>query len=287
MNNDWQALCSNVVEKMTQAVWPTITPITRSTAENEGELIGTGTYLRLLTRPYLLTNEHVARFQSVSGLAHLPSQGGDYYRITTHFQAISSPLDVAVASIDESILEAGDRQCVPPEYIADNFRSSQYELFFVLGFPGERSRMSGFAGGLLTRGVPYLTQEAPLPASYEHSTSFALHYPFDKPLTTSDGKSSVLPDPHGLSGSPVWATGLPVITGNTSNPGQPKIVGVIRLWDLNDHVLVGTRIEFVREFLLHALRREFAYFSWLDRGMPLGDDWTDWFSAEAFIPQIW
>jgi len=157
----------------------------------------------------------------------------------------------------------------------------------MIGFPGERSRMSAFAGGLLTRAVPYLTQQAPLPTNYDSQMSFALHYPYDKPLIKSDGKSGTLPDPPGLSGSAVWATGVIATTGGKKwIPSQAKIVGLVHSWDQGSHTLVATKIEFVREFLVHALRKEFAYFSWLQRGQPLGDDWTDWLKAENFIQDL-
>lgn len=282
----WQTSCLAVVEAMAQAVEPSITPISRPVAVEAGELVGTGTYVRLLGQPYLLTNEHVARFLPVSGLAHLPKRGGDYHRIATPFQCVSRPLDAALVRIDESTFQIGDRQCVPPECVAKCSETPQHELLFVLGFPGELSRMSAFADGLLTRAVPYLTQQAPLPTAYDSSTSFALHYPYDKPLTMSDGKTSILPDPHGLSGSAVWATGVIATGGKTWSPSQARIVGLVHSWDLNNHTLVATKIEFIREFLVHALRRESAYFSWLQRGQPLGDDWSDWFNAETFIQDL-
>jgi len=271
---------------MTQAVEPTIASISRPVAIDEGELVGTGTYLGLLGQPYLLTNEHVARFQRINGLGHLPRQGGDYHRIANPFQCVPKPLDAALARMDQGTFQVGDRHCVAPEYIAERFDTPENELLFLIGFPGELSRMSAFAGGLLSRAVPYLTRQASLPAGYDSPTSFALHYPYDKLLIKSDGKSGTLPDPPGLSGSAVWATGV-IATGMKNwSPSQARIVGLVHSWELDNHTLVATKIEFIREFLVHALRKEFAYFSWIHRGQPLGNDWSDWFKAESFIQDL-
>lgn len=113
---------------MAQAVAPTIASISRPIAMNEGELVGTGTYVRLLGQPYLLTNEHVARLQPNSGLGHLPKQDGDYHRLTNPFQGVPKPLDAALTRIEPTAFQVGDRQCVPPEYIAERFDISEHEL---------------------------------------------------------------------------------------------------------------------------------------------------------------
>ena len=129
-NESWQALNLAVEKAMAQAVEPTIASISRPVAMDEGELVGTGTYVRLLGQPYLLTNEHVARFQPISGLGHLPKQGGDYHRIINPFQCVTKPIDAALTRIDQNTFQVRDRQCVPPESIAERFDTlaSVYEL---------------------------------------------------------------------------------------------------------------------------------------------------------------
>jgi hypothetical protein len=50
--------------------------------------------------------------------------------------------------------------------------------------------------------------------------------------------------------------------------------------------LLATRIEFVKSFLLQALRQESAYFQWESRGRPDGDDLADWTWAVDEIPAL-
>jgi len=92
-------------------------------------------------------------------------------------------------------------------------------------------------------------------------------------------------DPHGLSGSAVWATGR-CTTGNSWEPSLARIVGVVHNWDERSQSLVGTRIEAVRAFVLHVLRSRHAYSKWELRGRPSGDDWSDWFAAVQAIPGL-
>jgi hypothetical protein len=65
-----------------------------------------------------------------------------------------------------------------------------------------------------------------------------------------------------------------------------EVTGIIWGWDSKDPCLLAIRAEFVREFLLNALRNEAAYFHWLSRGQPENDDWHDWFWATKEFPYL-
>ncbi|MGE3675825.1 MAG: hypothetical protein AB7K71_39515, partial [Polyangiaceae bacterium] len=104
-------------------------------------------------------------------------------------------------------------------------------------------------------------------------------------LIDERGNAADMVDPHGLSGSAVWATGR-CTTGDSWEPSLARIVGIIHNWDERSQSLVGTRIEVVRDFIVRALRSRHAFSEWEQRGRPTGDDWSDWFSAVQAIPSL-
>jgi hypothetical protein len=61
------------------------------------------------------------------------------------------------------------------------------------------------------------------------------------------------------------------------------VVGLIHRFDENSQCLIATRIEYVKGLLLSMVRSDYAFFRWVDRGMPAGDDWADWFAAEREV----
>ena len=101
----------------------------------------------------------------------------------------------------------------------------------------------------------------------------------------ANGKPVPFPHPEGMSGSALWKTSRKE-RGSGWTVQDARIIGVVTKWDQNANSLIATRIEYVNEFLLFALRQEFAFFHWHDRGRPPGDDWNDWFAAEASVKSI-
>lgn len=282
----WDRVCVDIVKRLAQHTDEYVTSISLEVSPTEGRLVGSGTYISLQGKPYLLTNEHVARFARQGNLGHVLKRGEYVFCISNPFQCLEYPVDAAVARIEKQQFLQGDRKAVPAGRIKKAFVTAQHELLLVHGFPGVKSRMSALAGGLISGSVPYLTQEMPLPEEYDCEYFFAIHYPYDKPLQTTEDRRECLPDPHGLSGSVVWDTGYVAKQGQNWTIEDASVVGLIRVWDQNNHALIGVKIEVIREFLLLALRREAAYFHWLEREQPDGDDWTDWFFAENSINDI-
>lgn len=284
----WDAACRVVVAAMATHAERFVVSISMEVAPTEGELVGTGTFLRLRGQPYVLTNEHVARARLHGSLAYFAHSTGDIHRLVHPFQCTEYPVDAALARIDRHVFDLGDRAEVPPERIAPTFETATHELLFVMGFPGVRSRFSPLLGGLVTRAVPYLTQEMPLPAEHVSDAEhiFALHYPYDRLVQMADGRSDQLPDPRGVSGSGVWDTRYVHLRGRGWTPDHARLVGLVFGWDQDNHALLAVRIESVREFIVHALREEAAYFHWQARGSPLGDELSDWIFAVGAVPGI-
>jgi hypothetical protein len=158
-------------------------------------------------------------------------------------------------------------------------------MLFVHGFAAQQSYFSASGKALIAKSLPYLTQERPLPEHHDSQVVFALHYPAKK-VPSISGADVDLPDPHGLSGTAVWDTKFFATQGRNWTPAQASMVGLVRAWDQGNQALICVKIEVVREFLVHALRQEAAYFRWLDRGSPEGDDLADWTWAEQRITDL-
>jgi hypothetical protein len=284
--DDWAKICLNVADQMSTYTRDYIASVSIEVSPTEGRLVGSGTYLELHGQPYILTNEHVAREQLKGSLAHQLKNGEYAFQITNPFQTLSYPVDAAIVRIEKEHFAQGERRAIPSTKIKERFVTANQELLCIHGFPSEKSRMSAFVGGLLSRSIAYSTQEINLPKSYDPAYFFAIHYPYDQRLMTTEDKRDYLPNPHGLSGSTVWDTGYVAKKGINWKPEDASIVGLIRAWDQNHHSLIGIKIEVVRQFLVKAIREEAAYFHWLGRECPKGDDWADWFFSENMINDV-
>jgi hypothetical protein len=86
--------------------------------------------------------------------------------------------------------------------------------------------------------------------------------------------------PNGMSGSPIYGV---------LDDGAPVFCGTIILFNKITSVYIAIGPEVLVAVLKGATksmeqqRQESAYFSWLSRGKPAGDDWADWFRAVEAI----
>jgi hypothetical protein len=85
-----------------------------------------------------------------------------------------------------------------------------------------------------------------------------------------------------MSGSLIWKTNQ-VEAGSRWSPEMATVVGLAHRFDEKKQCLIATRIEYVKGLLLTMVRSDYAYFRWIDRGRPMGDDWADWFAAESEV----
>jgi hypothetical protein len=271
---------------MAEHVSQFITPISKVISDDYGELLGTGSYVQLRGRPYLLTNEHVARCREKHPLAHLPNLDGFFQRIVYPFQAQDFPTDAAIARLHDLIMEKATQRSIPAGRIARKHAPVTHELLFMVGFPGKRARFSALGQALATTAVPYLTQQVPGDSvtSPEH---FRLNYNPERARSV-DSRRSFLPEAPGFSGSLVWDTGYVRKFRQNWSPADATVTGLVFGWPQSDQSdsLIATRIEVIRAFLIRALREEAAYFRWLERGRPQHDRLTDWLWAERLITEI-
>lgn len=264
-----------------------ITPIAVSTnpEDTAGESLGSATFLELLNRPYLLTNEHVAREMSHARLSFFQTGGRFAAAIVNPFQCLADPVDAAVARIDEDIFSSSGKQAVPIASVDEKFAPQEGEILFIHGYPGVRSRWSPLAGGVLANSFPYATDRIPLPKGYDETVHFAMSFPDD--IWNSRFRQEIRPNPCGLSGSAVWDTRYVAAGASPWVPASSKICGLLWAYDERHQCLIATKIEAVRDFLLCALRHEAAYFHWLkERNGVMWDAISDWSWAAESLPAL-
>lgn len=287
MSKTWEQTQKAVCAAMREHSAPMTVALSRILSNDSGTACGTGTYLSLLGKTYVLTNEHVAEFTARGGLAHFVRDGECAHRLIHPFISMGEPVDAAISRVDDESWANTSKRALPALRIDHSHRTAQHELLFINGFPGERSRWSALADGLVSTSVPYLTQEAPLPPGLDPAIHFALHYSPEHAKSV-DGRNALLPQPRGFSGSLVWNTHFLEAASNEWVPEQATATGLVCLWPQGQfaNLILAVRIEVVRALILKALREESAYFSWLTRGSPTDSALYDWSVAERAIPDL-
>ena len=78
---NWPTVVQQVHREMAEHVRPLLACISRSGDNVSGTAHGSGVYLDIKNRPFLLTCEHVVRKGYANGgrIAHLPKRGGYYH----------------------------------------------------------------------------------------------------------------------------------------------------------------------------------------------------------------
>lgn len=67
---DWDAMSATVTAAMREHVMSFVTPISRIITDEEGELLGTGSYCSFHNKTRPLTNEHVGKHLQHGSLGH-------------------------------------------------------------------------------------------------------------------------------------------------------------------------------------------------------------------------
>lgn len=249
---DWETLCKETAVQMREHVARYTTPILKVLSNDHGELLGSGSYCEFSGRRFLITNEHIARKEQSSPLAHMFSGNDNVMRLIHKFQTQPHPIDVALSPIDESTWKLVDHNSlvIPAERFSEHSRVVEHELLFMAGYSGQRSKFN--FGYLHSRGTPYTTQECPLPtdSAVNSKKHFAIHYNPEM-STNTDGSSSGLPLPPGLSGSLVWSTRRveALQNGETWSPLNANVVGIIWGWPSGTS-LVATKYDHMQLFKL-------------------------------------
>lgn len=241
--DEWNALCAEISGAMAHYVPQFMTPLSRILSEDEGELQGTGSYVSIDGKSFLLTNHHVAAALQRKRLGHMFNGSDLVYSLRSRFAAISPPTDAAIAPVD--MTRGPDANAVPLSRYANSHAPVDGELLFVAGYPGERS---GFAfGTLFTPLAVYLAQEDVMQSAALGSHHIAIPWLPDK-ARSADLHGSGLPLPPGMSGSLVWNTRRREceINGWTWSPEEARVTGLVFAWSTCSNWIYATKVEYLR-----------------------------------------
>jgi len=235
--------------ELRKLVDPYVTPISFYDKDDEthGEHWGTGYFFEHDDCKLLITNYHIAAKCIEHPLAFHFKGDRKYVKILLPIKFFKYPIDVACTPIFDNVWNAfhDESLCIPPEKFQDKFESVENELFFLEGYPGQRSGMWGDT--LLTQLTPLLTHQVRLVDGYDERMHFALNFDTDAYMCTGDQK--FLPSPGGMSGSLVWNTKIVECRRNGIewNISKPTVVGIIHQYCCDDKCLIGTKIEHMRK----------------------------------------
>ena len=115
------------------------------------------------------------------------------------------------------------------------------DYLFFHGFPGERSYSSRLLTGVISKSLPYgvMQRVDDLPGNLE-PCQFAMYFDPHGMRLDSGQPLDGFPDPHGLSGSPVWRIGASGRPAKDWIPDWSLLVGIVTQWRTGDEILVAT-----------------------------------------------
>lgn len=248
---EWNEEVPKVVRAMHEYVATFLVPVSKYLGEY-GELWGSGTYLKLAERTFILTNEHVARVRSTTQLLHQLCDQDDLHHIRGDHLCFGWPLDIALLPVTKSIWEApGHRaKAITADMISIAHEPAPTELLTFAGFSGDRSQFR--FNTLITPGTSSTAREVPLPTDNRFNARFHFAIDYKPDLATNVVGSHSLPCPPGMSGSAVWNTGFVEsrMAGESWTPEWARITGIVWAWLSSSGCIVATRSEYVRSFLL-------------------------------------
>ena len=251
---EWDAAMPEVTRAMTAYLKQFRTPVFIDHGES-GEGWGSGSFIELYGRKYILTNEHVAEPRRRSlHLGFRFDEQDQMPRILGDYAEQAWPWDLALLPVSNETWSSLEHGSVPiqEEQIALAHTPFPTEVFAFVGYAGERTTF--MFQEMQFRATTSLAREVVLAphSDIDHRFHFGLAYLPDQ-ATTIVGHHG-LPTPPGLSGSTVWNTCFveAKAKGIAWTPNLAKVAGVVWGWPSGQGVVVATKAEHVRSFLLSA-----------------------------------
>jgi hypothetical protein len=277
----------HMAEQIRDFVQVYCTPISLVLPDETGALRGTASLLELNGCPYLLTCDHIARERSMGSLAIGLGRTDKAARLINPILTGDSDNDIAVSRLPEGLIDGSGKKLLPSTTLANSFSVGTDALLMIHGFPGFldvpnlATRFYDEHQVLRVQPFAVVASEGHLPSIADARLHFAVPFTREQMLTVTRGHGQITP--HGLSGAPVWDTGVTAAGSSSWSPDHMRFVGMAIEWVEAASVVICLRIEIIRRFLLRALQLEAAYFRWCDRGRPVNDEWADWFWAESTV----
>lgn len=215
---------------------------------------GSGSFIELNGRKYILTNQHVAKVRSSSRqLGFRFDEQDQLLRITGDHVEKDWPWDLALLPVSDEAWSSLEHRSVPVkvDQIALAHTPCPAEVFAFAGYAGERTTFVfgemhfGATTSLAREVVPEPDREI------DPRFHFGLEYLPDRATTVVGHRG--LPCPKGLSGSTVWNTCFVEAKAQKVDwtPDLARVAGVV--WGSPSGVIVATKAEHVRSFLLSAM----------------------------------
>lgn len=254
--NEWEELRPQVVKEMKDFLYPYRTAVFEDHGTH-GEGWGSGSYLRLGTNIYILTNEHVTAVRCVKRmLTHQFNGQETIRRIVGNHVDYGAPLDLGLLPIDMAAWSESSNHSkgIEIEQLALAHTPVEGELMTFTGFAGDN--VDFYFNTLFSEATCYTAREKQLPDHVDINSRFHFGMDYQPNLATDIIGNSGLPKPPGLSGSTVWNTGVveAKMRGIPWTPDCARVTGIIWGWPSSDGCLVATRVEYLRAFLLDAAR---------------------------------
>jgi hypothetical protein len=217
-----------------------------------GEHVGSGLRCTLRGRRVLVTALHVID-KAMSYPAVAVSAGYGVPPELVHGEVVQDEeADLAVYFLPESYAASAGRVAFWPEERIDRGRDRlATDYLFVHGFPCVKSAFSPQATGIVSKSLPYGVMQR-LDGLPDDLRPFEFALDFDpRQIRVEPGESGELPDPHGLSGAPVWRIGASGRSVKDWTADWSLLVGIVTQWRKEAEILVATSATRLLELLQH------------------------------------
>ena len=169
--------------------------------------MGSGSYLQLGERIFILTNEHVARARREGRrLTHQLEGQSDLRVIRGNHAERAWPFDLALLPVDAEAWANTSHQsrAISLDQIALAHLPAVGEVFTFVGFSGQETQFH--FGTMFSTATCYTAREVKLPEDDRFNNRFHLGLDYRPDLAETVIGNKELPLPPGLSGSTLWNT---------------------------------------------------------------------------------
>lgn len=207
-------------------------------------------------RRFVLTNEHVARARrNGEQLGVRLDEQDQLVRIAGDHSELPWPWDLALLPVADSAWSTLSHasSAIRIDQIATAHTPVPTEVFAFAGYAGERTT---FVFGTMQFGaMTSLAREVELEPHDEIDSRFHLGLAYLPDRATTVLGDRDLPKPPGLSGSTLWNSCFveAKALGREWSPELARVAGVVWGWPSGQGVIVATKAEHVRRFLLGTL----------------------------------
>ncbi len=257
------------------------------------KFFGSGILVELDGTIYVVTAKHVIEKKletDLSGNSLYEGMGQStgsktlITKVTTPIYSNAPPRDIAVARLPIEDLKQSDAVPINLRSVPQYTPLLLSELLIAHGYPDALTKTLRLLNGSFSRSFPLFACEEPCGCKwFDPKIHFAIGFParhLEQRGILVEGM-----DPQGMSGCPVWTTNI-VSRGSNWSSNDIQLIGMAIAWDMASQVLICVRIEYFWVLFFDVLQREFAYFRWIDRGMPPNDDQADWHAAKRHVRDL-